>query len=55
MDPAGEKGEYHTMVIDGPIFKETITISEFSKEKHDDRLFIKISEFSMKPKKPPTK
>ena len=50
MDPCGENGEYHTMTIDGPIFKETIEISKFSKEKRDNRLFIKISESSLKPK-----
>jgi len=50
MDPCGENGEYHTMTIDGPIFKETIEISKFSKEKTDTRLFIKISEYSLKPK-----
>ena len=51
MDPCGENGEYHTMTIDGPIFKEMIEISKFSKEKHDNRLFIRISESSLKPKK----
>lgn len=52
MDPCGEKGEYHTMVIDGPIFKEAIEISKFSKEKQNTRLFIRISEFSLKSKNP---
>ena len=55
MDPCGENGEYHTMVIDGPIFKEAIEVSKFSKEKHDNRLYIKISEFSLKPKNAPMK
>ena len=55
LDPCGEKGEYHTMAIDGPIFKEVIEISKFSKEKHDNRLYIKISEFSLKPKSSPVK
>ena len=55
VDPCGENGEYHTMAIDGPIFKEVIEISKFSKEKHDNRLFIKISEFSLKPKSSPSK
>jgi diphthine-ammonia ligase len=50
MDPCGENGEYHTMTIDGPIFKETIEIPKFSKEKHNNRLFIKISEYSLKQK-----
>ena len=53
MDPCGENGEYHTMTIDGPIFKETIEISKFSKEKRNNRLFIKISEYSLKPKNSP--
>jgi diphthine-ammonia ligase len=55
MDPCGENGEYHTMTIDGPIFKEIIEISKFSKEKHDNRLFIKISEYSLKAKNTPLK
>ncbi len=50
MDPCGENGEYHTMTIDGPNFKEYINISKFSKEKSSDRLFIKINEYSSKPK-----
>ena len=52
IDPCGEKGEYHTMAIDGPIFKEVIEISKFSKEKQNTRLFIRISEFSLKAKTP---
>ena len=51
MDPCGENGEYHTMTIDGPIFKEEIDILKFSKEKRNDRFFIKISEYSLKHKK----
>ncbi|MEJ2240715.1 MAG: diphthine--ammonia ligase [Candidatus Bathyarchaeota archaeon] len=50
MDPCGENGEYHTMTIDGPNFKEFIKISKFSKEKKNDRLFIKINEYSSQPK-----
>jgi diphthine-ammonia ligase len=50
LDPCGENGEYHTMAIDGPIFKEAIKISDFSKEKHDNRMYIKINRFSLKTK-----
>ncbi len=50
IDPCGENGEYHTMVIDGPIFKEAIEISKFSKEEQNSRLSIRISEFSLKSK-----
>ncbi len=51
MDFCGENGEYHTMTIDGPIFKKRIDISRFSKEKHNNRLFIKINEYFLKEKK----
>ena len=50
VDPCGENGEFHTMTIDGPIFKEVIEISKFTKHEHNDRLYITISEFSLKPK-----
>ena len=50
MDPCGENGEYHTMTVDGPIFKEKIEIGEFTKKQTDTRLYIEISEFCLKPK-----
>ena len=50
MDPCGENGEYHTMTIDGPLFNDEIEISKFSKEKINDRFFIKINEYSLKQK-----
>jgi uncharacterized protein (TIGR00290 family) len=37
VDPCGEKGEYHTFVYDGPIFKSPVTVYEseqLSIEKH---------------------
>ena len=52
MDICGELGEYHTMITDGPIFKEAIEISKFSKEKQNTILFMRISEFYLKPKTP---
>jgi diphthine-ammonia ligase len=50
VDPCGENGEFHSMTIDGPTFKEVIEISMFTKHEHNDRLYIKISEFCLKPK-----
>jgi len=50
VDPCGENGEYHTMTIDGPMFKEEIQIKKFTKEKRGERLFIKISEYGLKSK-----
>ena len=50
IDLCGEFGEYHTMIVDAPFFKEVIEIYGFSKEKQDDALFMKVSESSLKPK-----
>lgn len=44
IDPCGENGEYHTMVIDGPIFKNPIKIPNFTKEKSDNRFYMKVTE-----------
>ena len=50
MDPCGENGEYHTMTIDGPTFKQQIEISKFTKGKQKGRLCITIDEYALKPK-----
>jgi diphthine-ammonia ligase len=50
IDLCGEFGEYHTMIIDGPIFKETIEISKFTKDKQNNAIFMRISEATLKPK-----
>ena len=52
IDLCGEFGEYHTMMIDGPIFKEAIEISKFSKEKQDNVHFMRVIESYLKPKNP---
>ena len=46
----GERGEYHTIVIDAPIFKKTIDVYSFSKERKDNLLFTKINKASLKQK-----
>jgi uncharacterized protein (TIGR00290 family) len=43
MDPCGENGEYHTMVVDGPIFKKRIKLPNFTKERDGKRFFMKIT------------
>lgn len=50
IDLCGENGEYHTMVIDAPIFQEAIQISKFNKKKKDSLLFVKIGESFLKAK-----
>jgi len=41
--PCGESGEYHTFVLDGPIFKTPLKIVQSSKKKRDNGWFLEIS------------
>jgi diphthine-ammonia ligase len=50
IDLCGELGEYHTMIIDAPIFKEAIEISEFTNEKKNSAFFMKPTRFFLRPK-----
>lgn len=47
IDPCGENGEYHTSVLDGPIFKRPVSIDEYAKEKRGSLVFMKISRCSL--------
>jgi diphthine-ammonia ligase len=40
--PCGEAGEYHTLVIDGPLFKKRLEISESRNVKRDKHWFLDI-------------
>lgn len=44
IDPNGENGEYHTMVLDGPFFKKEIKLHKFSKIKENRHLYLRIDE-----------
>jgi len=41
IDICGENGEYHTMVLDGPIFKQSIRIEEFAVERKGSVLLLR--------------
>ena len=41
--PCGEAGEYHTLVIDGPIFKKRILILESKTHQREEQWFLDIS------------
>ncbi|CAN5235927.1 diphthine--ammonia ligase [soil metagenome] len=43
IDPAGEKGEYHTIVIDGPIFSEPLILQEGERVLKDNYWFLDLS------------
>lgn len=41
--PCGEAGEYHTFVIDGPLFKQRVEIRESTISKRDKHWFLDIA------------
>lgn len=45
VDLCGEKGEYHTVVTDGPIFKEPIEIIDAEKVEDEKHWFLKIEKW----------
>ena len=46
----GEAGEYHTLVIDGPLFKQRIEILEANKVLRDGHWFLEISKSGLRAK-----
>lgn len=42
IDPCGEKGEFHTFVYDGPIFKKPVEFTAGKKVLEDDHWFLKL-------------
>jgi uncharacterized protein (TIGR00290 family) len=50
VDPAGEKGEYHTLVTDGPLFKRRLEIRESAPVLKGDYWFLDIRKLVTKDK-----
>jgi uncharacterized protein (TIGR00290 family) len=53
LDICGEFGEYHTLVVDGPIFKKRIKIHDYRKILREDywrRWLLEITDFSLEEK-----
>ncbi|MFC2025358.1 diphthine--ammonia ligase [Chloroflexota bacterium] len=48
--PCGEAGEYHTLVIDGPLFKQRMEILEANKVLRDGHWFLEILKSELRPK-----
>ena len=40
VDVCGENGEFHTLVVDSPLFKRKIDIPSYTKVRHEDYLFL---------------
>jgi diphthine-ammonia ligase len=43
ISPCGEAGEFHTLVVDGPLFKKRIEIKNARKEQRNNHWYLKIS------------
>ena len=50
VDPCGEGGEYHTVVTDGPIFKNRIIITETKRQYSNGYGHLEIVNFTVMPK-----
>ena len=48
--PCGESGEYHTFVIDGPLFKQRVEIMETRKVFRDEHWFLEILDTDLRAK-----
>jgi len=49
--PCGESGEYHTLVIDGPIFKKRLEVIKANKVLRDKHWFFEITDCELRPKR----
>jgi len=49
--PCGEDGEYHTLVIDGPIFQKRLEIIKSEKVSRGEHHFLEILKTKLTPKK----
>lgn len=52
IDPCGERGEYHTLVTDGPLFNNRIEILETRNSTIENWGRLEITRFRLKPKGP---
>jgi uncharacterized protein (TIGR00290 family) len=47
IEPCGENGEYHTLVVEGPIFGRTLNLAETEVVPRGDRFFLDINGFRL--------
>lgn len=50
IDPCGENGEFHTFVLDGPIFKKRLEIVRSEATKREGLRFLGVKEFAVEDK-----
>jgi diphthine-ammonia ligase len=47
LDICGEQGEYHTLVLDGPLFKKRVRIGSYSKHVIDSIMYIALEDLQL--------
>jgi diphthine-ammonia ligase len=47
IDPCGESGEYHTVVVNGPLFKRSIEITDSRTIRRDDHWFLDTDKYRL--------
>ena len=52
ISPCGEAGEFHTLVIDGPIFQKRMEIIEAKNVLREDRWFLELLDCQLRTKNP---
>ena len=50
-DICGEQGEYHTLTLDGPVFKKSIEIEDYSRKKKGSIMYLDIKKINLKKKR----
>jgi len=50
IDPCGENGEFHTFVLDGPMFKKRLKITRSEATKREGLWFLNVLEFAVEEK-----
>ncbi|MDD5656049.1 MAG: diphthine--ammonia ligase [Elusimicrobia bacterium] len=50
LDLCGEQGEYHTMVLDAPLFGSSVVLQSFRKRKQDQVMHLEVDSVKLVPK-----
>jgi len=48
IDPCGERGAYHTLVLDGPVFRRRLEILEARPMRHRGMFSLEILDFTLR-------
>jgi len=52
VDLCGENGEYHTLVLAGPLFRQRLVLENTAVSQREDRFFLEVRKFRLEPCEP---